>query len=197
MGRMLLKDGGRYMGKLAEDYLSFKKVLEQKGIIFSFSGYVSEGILFALGDALKQKMALEDTDMNTTRKVFSVFVEQVQNIIRYSAERVSGDIGKPVELSSGMIAVGQEGGKFFVVCANIVKLADMERLKERLDHIKSLDREGIKAFYKEKLREDPEVESKGASIGLIEIARRASDPIDFDFMSVSDSTAFFCLKAFI
>lgn len=182
---------------LAEEYLSFKKVLEQKGIIFSFSGYVSEGILFALGDALKQKMALEDTDLNTTRKVFSVFVEQVQNIIRYSAERVSGDLGKPVELSSGMIAVGQEGGKFFVVCANKVKLADMERLKERLEHIKSLDRDGIKAFYKEKLREDPDVESKGASIGLIEIARRASAPIDFDFTLVNESSAFFCLKAFI
>lgn len=185
------------MGMLAEEYLSFKKVLQQKGIIFSFSGYVSEGILFALGDALKQKMALEDTDMNTTRKVFSVFVEQVQNIIRYSADRMTGDIGKPVELSSGMIAVGQENGKFFVICANVIKQSDMERLRERLEHIKSLDREGIKAFYKEKLREDPDAESKGASIGLIEIARRASDPIEYDFIPVDDGMAFFCLKAFI
>lgn len=182
---------------LAEEYLSFKKVLEQKGIIFSFSGYVSEGILFALGDALKQKMALEDTDANTTKKVFSVFVEQVQNIIRYSADRVSGDLGKPVELSSGMIAVGQDAGKFFVICANKVALADMDRLKDRLEHLQRLDKEGIKAYYKEKLREDPDVDSKGASIGLIEIARRASAPIDFDFVKVNDACAFFCLKAYI
>ncbi|OIR02061.1 hypothetical protein GALL_159200 [mine drainage metagenome] len=185
------------MGALAEEYLGFKTILGQKGIIFSFSGYVSEGILFALGDALKQKMALEETDHHVTRKVFSIFVEQVQNIIRYSADRMTGDIGKPVELSSGMIAVGQEGGSFFVVCANMVRLSDMERLKERLDHIKSLDREGIKAFYKEKLREDPEMDSKGASIGLIEIARRASAPIDYDFIEVGGASAFFCLKAFI
>lgn len=182
---------------LAEEYLSFKEILEQKGIIFSFSGYVSEGILFALGDALKQKMALEEADLNTTRRVFSIFVEQVQNVIRYSADKMTGDIGKPVKLSSGIIAVGRESGKFFVVCANVVKLADMERLKERLEHIRSLDREGIKAFYKEKLREDPEPESTGASIGLIEIARRSSAPIDFNFINVSDSNAFFCLKAFI
>ena len=182
---------------LAEEYLSFKKILEQKGIIFSFSGYVSEGILFALGDALKQKMALEDTDSNTTKKVFSVFVEQVQNIIRYSADRVSGDIGRPVELSSGMIAVGQEQGKFFVICANKVRTEDRHRLKERLEHLQTLDKDGIKAYYKEKLREEPEAESKGDSIGLIEIARRASAPIDFDFMQVDDAYAFFCLKAYI
>ncbi len=184
-------------GMLAEEYLSFKRVLEQKGIIFSFSGYVSEGILFALGDALKQKMALEETDTNTTKKVFSVFVEQVQNIIRYSADRVSGDIGRPIELSSGMIAVGQEQGKFFVICANKVRSEDRDRLKERLEHLQTLDKDGIKAYYKEKLREEPEAESKGASIGLIEIARRASAPIVFDFMQVDDAYAFFCLKAYI
>ena len=182
---------------LAEEYLCFKNILEQKGIIFSFSGYVSEGILFALGDALKQKMAIEETDINITRKVFSIFVEQVQNIIRYSAERVSGDIGRPVELSSGIIAVGQEGGKFFVICANKVMLEDESRLKERLTHLQSLDKNEIKAFYKEKLREDPEVASKGASIGLIEIARRASAPIDFDFFQVDGTYSFFCLKAYI
>jgi hypothetical protein len=182
---------------LAEEYLSFNHVLEQKGIIFSFSGYVSEGILFALGDALKQKMAIEETDANITKRVFSVFVEQVQNIIRYSADRLSGDIGRMVELSSGVIAVGQEQGKFFVVCANKVRNDDRSRLQERLEHLKGLDKDEIKAFYKEKLREDPEVESKGASIGLIEIARRASAPIDFDFVQVNDAYSFFCLKAYI
>jgi len=182
---------------LAEEYFSFRNILAQKGIIFSFSGYVSEGILFALGDALKQKMAIEDTDTNTMKRVFSVFVEQVQNIIRYSADRLSGDVGKPVELSSGIIAVGQENGKFFVICANKIRQDDMDRLREKLDHLKSLDREGIKAFYKEKLREEPDPESKGASIGLIEIARRSSAPIDFDFMPGDDGYAFFCLKAFI
>ncbi|HLN24156.1 MAG TPA: SiaB family protein kinase [Patescibacteria group bacterium] len=182
---------------LAEEYLSFKNTLAEKGIIFSFSGYVSEGILFALGDALKQKMALAETDLSTTKRVFSIFVEQVQNVIRYSAERVSGDIGKPVELSSGMIAVGNDGKRFFVICANKVLLTDMERLRDRLQHLQGLDKDEIKAYYKEKLREDPEVDSKGASIGLIEIARRSSAPIDFDFVNVSDSHAFFCLKAFI
>lgn len=182
---------------LAEEYYAFKQNLNEKSIIFSFIGYVSESVLVALGDALRQKMALQETDMNTMKRVFSVFVEQVQNIIRYSAERVSGDLGRKVELSSGMITVGAEKGKFFVVCANVVQQDNVQKLKERLEHLKRLDKDEIKAFYKEKLREDPEEDSKGATIGLIEIARRASDPIEFDFMNLDDGHAFFCLKAYI
>jgi hypothetical protein len=182
---------------LVQEYYGFQQDLKKKGIVFSFTGYVSEGILFALGEALKKKMALDETDANVTRKVFSVFVEQVQNIIRYSADRLEGEAGKKIELSSGMIAVGREGDRFFVVCGNVVSQSDVPMLRERLQTLASMDKDALKAFYKEKLREPAEEHSRGGSIGLIEIARRASEPIEFDFMDVDPARAFFCLKAYI
>lgn len=182
---------------LVQEYYGFQQDLHKKGIVFSFTGYVSEGILFALGEALKQKMALDETDANVTKKVFSVFVEQVQNIIRYSADRLEGEPGGKIELSSGMIAVGREGERFFVVCGNIVSRNDVTMLRERLQMLATMDKDALKAFYKEKLKEPPEAQSKGASIGLIEIARRASEPIEFDFMDIDPIHAFFCLKAYI
>jgi len=182
---------------LVQEYYGFQQDLNKKGIVFSFTGYVSEGILFALGEALKKKMALDETNANVTKKVFSVFVEQVQNIIRYSADRLEGDAGKKIELSSGMIAVGREGARFFVVCGNTVSQTDVTTLRERLQTLVTMDKDALKAFYKEKLKEPPEEQSKGASIGLIEIARRASEPIEFDFMDTDPGHAFFCLKAYI
>ena len=92
---------------LAQNYYQYKEYFNQDGVIFSFSGYISEGILFALGDALKEKLSLEDTDTNTVKRVFSIFVEQVQNIIRYSIERVD-NVNEDTwgALSSGIIIVG-------------------------------------------------------------------------------------------
>jgi len=183
---------------LAKEYYSFKKSLDEKGIIVSFCGFVSEGILFALGEALKQKMTLDETDVNTTKKVFSVFVEQVQNIIRYSSDRLEGDVGRKVELGSGTITVGNDrSGKFFIVCSNTVEASDVPVLRERLEILRTLDKDGLKAYYKEKLKEAPEEQSKGATIGLIEIARRASEPIEFDFEDIDENSTFFCLKAYI
>ncbi|AWK87087.1 SiaB family protein kinase [Azospirillum thermophilum] len=180
---------------LAQQFAGIKRDLDQQGIIFSFSGYLSEGILYSLGEALREKMTLEEADGPTVRRVFSVFVEQMQNIIRYSAEKVTGAAGRPVELSAGMVTIGMEAGKVFIVCGNAVRDGDVARLKERLDHLRSLDRDGIKTYYREQLREAPDDDSRGATIGLIEIARRASEPIEYDFTPLADERSFFCLKA--
>ena len=182
---------------LAKHYRSFKQDLDQRGIIFSFSGYLSEEILYSLGNALRQKMTLEEANVGTVKKVFSVFVEQAQNIIRYSADRLSGDKGQSIELSSGMVTIGTEGDRFFIVCANTIMEEDVPRLKQRLEVLQQMDKDEIKAFYKEQLREAPDEKSRGATIGLIEIARRASEPIEFDFDPIDDQKFFFCMKVSI
>jgi len=182
---------------LAKYYRAFKEDLDQRGIIFSFSGYLSEGILYSLGEALRQKMTLEETDVGTVKKVFSVFIEQSQNIIRYSAEKLASDSGGPIELSSGMVTIGSENNRFFIVCGNVVLADDEPRLRERLERLQGMDKDQIKAYYKEQLREAPEEASRGATIGLIEIARRASDPIEFDFDRIDPDSFFFCMKVSI
>jgi hypothetical protein len=182
---------------IANEYLDFHQRMLGQGVIFSFVGYLSEGILFSLGEALKQKMRLDSTDANVTKRVFSVFVEQVQNIIRYSADRLYADAGTPTEMSSGMITVGRDATHFFVVCGNIVAREEGEDLRRRLEELVVMDQESIKTYYRAKLREPPEDGSRGASIGLIEIARRSSRPIEFGLTELEDERAFFCLKAYV
>lgn len=183
---------------LAQKYYQYKQNYDEEGVIFSFSGYVSEDILFALGDALKKKLVIEETDNNTIKRVFSVFIEQVQNIIRYSTEQISGMAeDKLLELSSGIIIVGAENEHFYVGCGNTVSNVDATDLRERLEVIKNLDKDELRAYYREKLREEADVDSKGANLGLLEIARRSSEPIEFDFMKIDAEKSFFCIKSYV
>ncbi|MBB4265492.1 SiaB family protein kinase [Roseospira visakhapatnamensis] len=186
------------MATWAESYNEYRDWLTGQGIIFSFTGYLSEDMLTTLGNALKKSMALSETNANVAKRVFSVFVEQVQNIIRYSSDRIAGT-EPPTEMSGGMVTVGVDDDRFFVVCGNVVDAARAEPLRERLTHLARLDKDQLKAYYREKLREPPEEESQGASIGLIEIARRSSEPISFDivWLDPEHNQAFFCIKAFI
>ncbi len=69
----------------------FYEQLKEEGIIFSFSGPVSQSLLEGIGETLRQKMTLEETSTTVTQKVFSIFVELMQNVINYSAER--GPVG--------------------------------------------------------------------------------------------------------
>lgn len=190
---------------LARDLYELRTVLQNSGIIFAYSGYVSESILSGVGSALKQKMLVTDVDTQTIRSVFAVFVEQMQNIIRYSAEslevvprgRARALDDDSQTLRYGVLTVGQSGELYVVHAGNLIAVSDTERLRERLQAVKAMDRAQLKAEYKELLRSGPDEYSKGAGIGFIEIARRASQPIEFDFAGVDENYAFFALKALI
>jgi hypothetical protein len=70
-------------------------------------------------------------------------------------------------------------------------------LQARLEKIRNLDPAGIKAFYLDRIRNEPDPDSLGASLGLIEIARRASEPIQYDFLDIDELNTFYCMKVFI
>ncbi len=185
---------------LARELFELRDSLRGKGIMFAYCGYVTEPVLTGVGEALKQKLASRDVDTKTTRSVFAVFVEQMQNMIRYSAEQVPspGGVAEGVpkaELRYGVLTIGQEGGDYVVHAGNLVRQADVEGIRERLTELKAMDGAQLKAFYKKKLKADPDRLGSNAGIGFIEIARRASRPIEFDFMDVDAEYAFFALKA--
>ncbi|ACA16275.1 conserved hypothetical protein [Methylobacterium sp. 4-46] len=181
---------------LGHDFISFYEASKRNGVLLSFGGDLSENVMMSLGEVLRLRMQQQETDASIAKRVFSIFVEQAQNIIRYSARKVAaGEVPAGPRASAGMIAVGAEDGRFVVVCANEVRRADVAALRGRLDHIAALSAEDLKRHYREKLRQPPDEGSLGGSIGLIEIARRASAPVEYGFQDIGDELSLFCLKA--
>lgn len=183
---------------LAREMYNFRDELNAKGIIFCYSGYITEAILSGIGGALKTKLALENEERARTRSLFAVFVEQVQNVIRYSAERIpEGDNVDGNELRYGVLVVGKTDEKYFVSCANLVELKDVDRLNTNLGKIQGMDAEGLKVLFKQTLKGKTPDGSKGAGVGFVDIARRASHGFEFDFTQVDDTHSYFCLKAYV
>ena len=179
--------------------LDFRESLYNEGVVFCYSGYMTEDVLLSIGSVIKQKLAADAVDKKTVRSVFSVFVEQVQNVIRYSIEEETGiqqeDNG--IELHYGLLMVGFKNDKYFVSCGNFVKHDNVKPLREGLNHIQQLDKEGLKSLYKETLRREAPEGSKGAGVGFIDIAKRATNGIEFDFIDYDNDFAYFTLKAYI
>ncbi len=73
---------------LASDFMAFHEASRRNGIILSFGGDLSENVLFSLGEVLKLRMQQGATDAGVSKRVFSIFVEQAQNVIRYSADKL-------------------------------------------------------------------------------------------------------------
>jgi Family of unknown function (DUF6272) len=178
---------------LAQELLDIRVALRRRGIIFAYCGFVTEAVLSGLGEALKQKLTIEDASTKTMRSVFAVFVEQMQNIIRYSEERLPPDA--PDAMRYGLLTIAQDGGDYVVYSGNVIRADDVLRMRQSLEEIMALDKGALRTRYKERLRSDQALR-RGAGIGLIEIARRASK-LEFDFVAIDEQTAFFALKASI
>lgn len=164
--------------------------------MFCFSGYMTETILTGIAAAVRQKLEVEDADRGTVRGLFSIFVELVQNVIRYSAEKDGRETeDQKIDLRYGVITVGRRGGQYYVACGNVIDNKDVDRLSTGLADILALDQDGLKTLYKQTLKGPTPETSKGAGVGFIEIARRAPNGFDYDFRPLDEKHSFFAVQA--
>ena len=74
-----------------------------------------------------------------------------------------------------------------------MKSSDVAPLKEKLELVNSMDKDELKAYYKQVLSEGT-LSSKGtAGLGMIDIARKSGEKLAYDFHQINDTTTFFSL----
>lgn len=178
------------------EYSELKTLIEDTKVIFCYNGYLSQGIIVAVSSMIKGKLTASSTNMGVSQKVLYMFVEQAQNITRYSADQLHDD-DDAVGVRYGSIAVGIENEKFYIMCSNRIEKDKVDSLREKLEAIAAMNSDELKALYKEKIRNDADDGSKGASIGFIEMARKSTEPIEFSFTPVNDDYDCFTLKVMI
>ena len=97
-------------------FYELQKTLKENDIMFCYSGYVTQKILVAIGETIKKKLEVEETDLGKTKKVFSIFVEGVQNVIRYSADSIGESDELDNEVRYGIVTIGNNPEGITVRC---------------------------------------------------------------------------------
>jgi hypothetical protein len=60
-----------------------------------------------------------------------------------------------------------------------------------------MDKEGLREYYQTSL-ESSMISTKGtAGLGMIDIARKSGNKLDFEFLTINEETSFFCLNVTI
>jgi hypothetical protein len=178
------------------DAYTFYRNMQEDGIIFSFTGPTSQSVVEGIGEVLRRKMALEETKMSVSMKVFSIFVEQMQNVLNYSAEKEPPKAEDDNELHYGMVTVGKKDGHYYILSGNYITKQDTDRFCSLLDRVIAMDKDQLKAYYLEQRRKGPDASSKGAGLGLIETARKATR-LEYFIADADDERNFITINAVI
>jgi len=131
-----------------------------------------------------------DSFSKLRNKISYLMVESFQNIVRH------GDNLEDEDLSwhPGIFFTRNIGSSYYIISANIVDNQIIPVLKEKLDNVNTLDQDELKALYYSVLTKQGLSNKGGAGLGLIQMARKSGQKLEFDFVKLNDKYSFFYLQ---
>jgi hypothetical protein len=123
---------------------SLREFFSAERILICFNGPISRTLISEIGIALKEHIQSTRQCMSSAMDVFSAYIEMSQNIRHYTAAQ---GYNEPDATATVVIAESGEG-HYVVSAGNIVEHADGQALVERINHLASLDKAGLKILYK-------------------------------------------------
>ena len=168
----------------------------KEGIIFSFSGEVSQSILTGIAENLENKMEMLEVKTSTTQNIFSIFIEQMQNVMKYSPPK-DEEVGHFSNMSISVIGFDGEKNKYYVSSGNVIDKADKEKVIDKINKLNTMDKKELREYYKELRKSGRYKHEKGAGLGLIEMAKKSTEPIEFIIDDIDEKFSFFTIKTVI
>ena len=177
--------------------ITFKELLDKEGVIFSFSGTISQNILSSIAETIEKELHTTGVSFSLIQNIFAVFTEQMQNIMSYSNERIC--LGDNSFVSPGICVVGYDKnvGHYYVSSANIVSQEGVPGLSEKLNKIIGMNKTELRQYYKELRRSGKETHGRGAGLGFLEMAKKSALPIQYTITQLDNNRSFFEIKVYI
>ncbi|SFR03199.1 hypothetical protein SAMN04487773_1537 [Enterobacter sp. kpr-6] len=167
----------------------------QSAVELFYTGYFSQQHIVTMGDVVRAWLDKNESSLALRRRLFSVFIEMGQNIVRYSCDERYLGTGKE-ELRFGSLCFHTAPGNYYLETANLVGHEESSLLQNNLDVLRTMSQAEIKQAWKQGLRSEAPATSKGANIGLLTMARETSEPLEYRIHPLAASSlSAFHLKA--
>jgi hypothetical protein len=173
------------------DLFSLQQTYNQQRIMLCFNGPLTRSLIEEIGNALRNYMQREHATPSSAMDVFGAYIEMTQNIRHYAASK-----GWSESEASATVTIARDAeGRYVVSAGNIVDGADGPGLAARVNALAAMDKAQLKTAYKEQLRKPRDEDSTtGAGLGLIDLARKAAEPLACSLQPLDDGRAFFSMR---
>ena len=153
---------------------------------------VTSELLTTILSIMESKMESYDEKPKVKKKVFNVLVECLQNLYHHiDKDKVSVDV--TTFDNSALLMIAKNIDDYQIMTGNYMETKYVERLKDKLDLVNSMDKLELKTYYKEILSNGNRSEKGTAGLGMIDIARKSGQKLDYHFMKFDDTMTFFSL----
>jgi hypothetical protein len=167
----------------------FREQIFENEIMLAYRGEISQDIILALLDMTEKKLGSSNEDQTIKSKIFNVMVGCLQNITTNS--------DKNKHSKSNMFLIGKCETGYTIFSGNAIRKDRIATLKEKLFKISGMSEADLKEFYFLWLQSRELTEEQGVGMGLIDIARKTGNSLEFDFYDIDSDYSYFSLKTMV
>lgn len=172
------------------DIYDFYDKMEKNHILLSFKGDITSELLTSILQIMESKLENLQEEPKVKKKVYNVLVECLQNLYHHMDEvDVTSD-----RTRSAIFMIGKLDNKYTIITGNYIRVENVNGLDNRLKEINKLTPEELKEYYKKVLANGEMSAKGGGGLGMIDIARKTGQKLDYSFMPIDDKYSFFSLN---
>lgn len=172
----------------------YNKVYNEN-VLLMYKGAVTFDLVTSIIETLDRKIGNIETDKRVQKLFYSAAVECVHNLYHHMDE-VKGIFEEISEhdAKSGLITVIAKEKYYNILTGNFIPTSNTYDLKNKIDEINTTDKDGLRSLYKETLSNGEFSEKGTAGLGLIQLARKTGEKLNYKFDKVNSSYSYFTFQ---
>jgi hypothetical protein len=178
------------------DLYNIEMDLCKKNTIYTFSGIVTYNLLTTISSTLRKDLEKIDSSSNKLVRLYSIITEIFQNIMNYSARTKYID-EKDIGIGTCVVKQTDDKTGYIISSGNLIESKDTNKIEEKLNKIISLDKDGVKAYYKEVRRSGKDAHKNGAGLGFLELAKKSEQKLKYQINKIDERYSYFEIEVAI
>ena len=167
--------------------------LEKQRIMLSFKGDLSTDLITALLGLVEKKMDVFETDQRIQKRVFNVVMECLQNLFHHNSRIAVGNDNAQNE-PHGVVMIAHDETGYSILTGNYMAKREVNDLKTHLDLVNGCEPQQLRDLYKTTLANGKFSRAGGGGLGLIDIARKSGQKLEYGFVPLDNENTFFSLN---
>ena len=176
-----------------QDYYS---ELNEGEVLLAYKGSISSDLINNVLDTVESKMQDFNEHSKVRKKVYNVLVESLQNLYHH-IDDLPENYEKDFDERFGILVVSKETGRYRISTGNFIKNTHIAKLEEKIKKINTLSKDDLKEMYKYILNHQKLSEKGGGGLGLVDIARKTGNKLDYSFQVFNEEYNFYILSVYI
>jgi tetratricopeptide (TPR) repeat protein len=174
--------------------LGFKipdKLSADKEVIIEYKGIIDIEKIEDLISKTKEKLQNVELKNQVKKKTINILVECLENIQKYSSDKDIENNYLPE------VSVFYNNDFLTIESKNPIDKSNIEKLEKHIELVNNYDKENLKKLYEEVISNGNLSEKGGAGLGLIDIALKSNNKIEYSFSEIDSELYYFKLKILI